>query len=56
MTSKGNLATGIEIVTKAVEHDTAKRYKEAIYLYQLSVDFFNRSLQGKDGSTLTQSN
>jgi len=39
-----NVVVGIEIVTKAVEHDQANRIQEAIYLYDLSVEFFNKGL------------
>ena len=41
-----NVQVGIEIVSKATEHDREQRYVEAAYLYQLSVEYLNRALQG----------
>lgn len=44
---KNLIQIGIEIVTKATQHDSANRWKEAIYLYSLSIEFFNKSIQGR---------
>lgn len=41
---------GIEIVTKATEHDSHSRYAEAVYLYDLSVAFFSRGIQSQFSS------
>ncbi len=47
MSVNQELKLGIEIVTKAAEHDTNNRYKEAIYLYGLAIDFLNKAFQSK---------
>ena len=45
MTSTEDLKTGIDLVTKAAEHDNSGRYDEAVYLYELSLQFLNKALQ-----------
>ena len=46
-----SLKLGIEVVTKATEHDTNKRYPEAIYLYTVAIDLLQKALQGIVHST-----
>jgi hypothetical protein len=41
-----SLKAGIEIVTKATEHDTNKRYNEAIHLYTIALDHLQKALSG----------
>jgi len=38
-----NLQIGIDIVTKATQHDFANRFKEASYLYELSLEYFRKA-------------
>eukprot|EP01119_Soliformovum_irregulare_P016886 TRINITY_DN4954_c0_g2_i3.p1 TRINITY_DN4954_c0_g2~~TRINITY_DN4954_c0_g2_i3.p1 ORF type:complete len:308 (-),score=61.89 TRINITY_DN4954_c0_g2_i3:77-1000(-) len=40
-----NLKIGIDVVTKATQHDSQRRYKEAVYLYTLSLDYFQEALR-----------
>jgi len=42
-----NLQTGIDLVSKAAEHDANKRYKEALCLYEFSLDYFQKALDGE---------
>jgi len=39
------LSKGIEIVTQATEHDLNQRTKEACYLYELALQYFQKALQ-----------
>ncbi len=41
-----SLKLGIEIVTKATEHDTNKRYNEAAHLYTVALDHLQKALSG----------
>jgi len=47
MSINQELKVGIELVTKATEHDTNQRYKEASYIYSLSLQYFNKALQSE---------
>ena len=42
-----SLSAGIEVVTFATKHDEAGRYKEAIFLYNMGIDFLMKALEGK---------
>jgi hypothetical protein len=37
------LKTGIELVTKATEHDQNQRYPEAAYLYTLALQYLSKA-------------
>jgi len=53
--SQADLRAGIEIVEKATQHDGAHRVKEAIYLYELSISFFQRALKTAEQNPQTKS-
>src|SRR5690348_13477507 len=45
MTSAADLKTGIDLVTRATAHDGKGELKEAILLYELSLQYFQKALQ-----------
>jgi len=48
------LRQGLDLVTKATEHDANKRIKEALYLYKLSVQYLQQAFQAEaSGQTRT---
>jgi hypothetical protein len=42
-----DLKTGIELVTKATEQDSKGQIREAINLYEISLEYFQRALKSK---------
>jgi hypothetical protein len=41
------MEVAIEMVKKATELDTAQKYSEAILMYQLSLEHFQKLVEGK---------